>query len=163
MGTTKRPAGEAGYSAPQVCKLVGVSYRQLDHWDHTDLLKPEIARASGSGSRRRYSYRDLVQLKIIKGLLDAGVTLKTARKAIDSLRSEHGVEWQRASLVLNGAQSVVARDGDHLIDLVRDGQGVLNVVSLGPMVGELDAAILELHPGTSDAADDAPRRAAQGG
>lgn len=163
MGTTENPAGETGYSGPQVCKLVGITYRQLDYWDRTDLLKPELATAKGSGTQRRYSYRDLVQLKIIKSLLDAGVKLQTARKAIASLRTEHGVEWQSASLVLNGANSVVARDGDHLVDLVRGGQGVLNVVSLGPMVGELDAAILELHPGASASVDDAPRRAVQGG
>jgi DNA-binding transcriptional MerR regulator len=163
MGTTDIAAGETGYSGPQVCKLVGITYRQLDYWDRTDLLKPELANAKGSGTQRRYSYRDLVQLKIIKSLLDAGVKLQTARKAIDSLRSEHGVEWQTASLVLNGANSVVARDGDHLVDLVRGGQGVLNVVSLGPMVGELDAAILELHPAASASVEDAPRRAAQGG
>src|SRR4029453_17020323 len=102
QGTLAEAAGdETGYGGPQVCKLVGITYRQLDYWDRTDLLKPSLALAHGSGSQRRYSYRDLVQLKIIKSLLDAGVKLQTARKAIGSLRTEHGVDWQTASLVLD--------------------------------------------------------------
>jgi DNA-binding transcriptional MerR regulator len=154
---------EAGFSGPQVCKLVGISYRQLDYWDRTDLLKPSLATAHGSGTQRRYSYRDLVQLKIIKGLLDAGVKLQTARKAIESLRTEHGVDWQTASLVLDGRDSVLVRDGDALFDLVRRGQGVLNVVSLGHMVGELDAAILELAPRDAAEIEGGERRVAEGG
>ena len=157
---------EPGYSGPQVCKLIGITYRQLDYWDRTDLLKPSLATAKGSGTQRKYSYRDLVQLKIIKGLLDAGVKLQAARKAVESLRTERGGEWQTASLVLNGSDSVLARDGDHLVDLVRGGQGVLNVVPLAHMVEELDAAILEIAPADATPAElqpDVDRRAAQGG
>lgn len=159
-------AEETGYSGPQVCKLIGITYRQLDYWDRTDLLKPTLALAHGSGTQRRYSYRDLVQLKIIKGLLDAGVKLQTARKAVESLRTERGGEWQTASIVLNGTDSVLARDGDHLVDLVRSGQGVLNVVPLAHMVEELEAAILEIAPRDSEVAAARPTadaRAAQGG
>jgi DNA-binding transcriptional MerR regulator len=158
-------AGEGdGYGGPQVCDVVGITYRQLDYWDRTDLLKPSLSSAHGSGTQRRYSYRDLVQLKIIKSLLDAGVKLQTARKAIDSLRTERGVDWQTASLVLNGKGSVLARNGEHLIDLVRDGQGVFNVVALGGMVDELDARILQLAPAapTNTVAPDV-RQAAEGG
>lgn len=160
-------AGETGYSGPQVCTLIGITYRQLDYWDRTDLLKPTLALAHGSGTQRRYSYRDLVQLKIIKGLLDAGVKLQTARKAVESLRNERGGEWQTASIVLNGSDSVLARDGDHLVDLVRSGQGVLNVVPLAHMVEELEAAILEIAPRDSKVAAERLQRdvarAAQGG
>ena len=158
MGTT-----ETGFSGPDVCKLVGITYRQLDYWDRTDLLKPELANAKGSGTQRRYSYRDLVRLKVIKSLLDAGVKLQTARTAVESLRADRGDDWQTASLILNGAKSVLVLDEDGLIDIVRGGQGVLNVVPVGSMKAELDAAILELHPAVSASADDAPRRAAQGG
>ena len=157
---------EEGFSGPQVCSLVGITYRQLDYWDRTDLLKPSLSAAHGSGTQRRYSYRDLVQLKIIKRLLDAGMKLQTARTAVDSLRQERGVDWQAASLVLDGSESVLVRDGDALFDLVRRGQGVLNVVSLGAMVGELDAAIHELAPRDTEGEERAPRRdvrAAQGG
>src|SRR5580693_6876179 len=78
---------EAGYRGPQVCSIVGITYRQLDYWARTRLLLPSISDARGSGSQRRYAYTDLVQLKVIKRLLDAGVSLQTARKAIDCLRS----------------------------------------------------------------------------
>ncbi len=85
----RRRAGrrEPGYRGPQVCSVVGITYRQLDYWARTGLLHPSITEARGSGSQRRYSYTDLVQLKVIKRLLDAGVSLQAARKAIDCLRS----------------------------------------------------------------------------
>jgi DNA-binding transcriptional MerR regulator len=159
-------AAEAeGFSGPQVCDVVGITYRQLDYWDRTDLLKPSLSAAHGSGTQRRYSYRDLVQLKIIKRLLDAGMKLQTARTAIESLRQEHGVDWQAASLVLDGGESVLVRDGDALFDLVRRGQTVMNVVALGPMVGELDAAVRELRPRAEApaASSNGQRRTAEGG
>src|SRR5262249_62087652 len=81
-GATSEGQGE-GFSGPKVCKIVGISYRQLDYWARTDLVRPSLADAHGSGTQRRYSYRDLVRLKVIKNLLDAGVKLQTARKAID--------------------------------------------------------------------------------
>jgi DNA-binding transcriptional MerR regulator len=137
---------EIGFRGPQVCAIVGISYRQLDYWARTDLVRPSLADAHGSGTQRRYSYRDLVRLKVIKNLIDAGVKLQTARKAIDYLREDLGDDWASASLVLNGANSLLARDGDALVDLVRHGQGVLNIVSLGQVVDELDASIHDLAP-----------------
>ncbi|MGQ0803440.1 MAG: MerR family transcriptional regulator [Actinomycetota bacterium] len=137
---------EVGFGGPQVCKIVGISYRQLDYWARTDLVRPSLADAHGSGTQRRYSYRDLVRLKVIKNLIDAGVKLQTARKAIEYLRGDRGDDWASASLVLNGANSVLARDGEALVDVVRHGQGVLNIVSLGQVVDELEASIHELTP-----------------
>ena len=158
-------AGEQGYSGPKVCDIVGITYRQLDYWDRTDLLKPSLSAAQGSGTQRLYSYVDLVRLKIIKGLLEAGVKLQTARKVIEALRDDHGTNWQTANLVIDGANTVLARDGEHLVDLVRRGQGVLNVVAVGSMVEQLDAAILALAP--REVAVDAPatreQQAAEGG
>ena len=81
---------DEGFRGPQVCKIVGITYRQLDYWARTDLIRPSIADAKGSGTQRRYSYRDLVELKVIKGLLDAGVALQTARKAVEYLRTTLG-------------------------------------------------------------------------
>src|SRR5581483_2679908 len=112
---------EHGFGGPQVCKLVGISYRQLDYWARTDLLRPSLADAQGSGTQRRYSYRDLVALKVIKSLLDAGVSLQTARKAIEYLRTHLGEQISSASLVLNGTNSVLAQTGEDLVDLVRQG------------------------------------------
>jgi DNA-binding transcriptional MerR regulator len=147
-----REGDEVGFRGPQVCKIVGISYRQLDYWARTDLVRPSLADAHGSGTQRRYSYRDLVRLKVIKNLIDAGVKLQTARRAIEYLREDLGEDWASASLVLNGANSVLARDGEALVDLVRHGQGVLNIVSLGQVVDELEASIHDLEPDDQRAA-----------
>ena len=135
-----------GFRGPQVCKIVGITYRQLDYWARTDLIRPSIADARGSGTQRRYSYRDLVELKVIKGLLDAGVSLQSARRAIEYLRDHLGEDIATASLVINGTGSVLARSDGELVDLVRQGQGVLSIVALGGVKDELDAAITELRP-----------------
>lgn len=137
---------ETGFSGPEVCKIVGISYRQLDYWARTDLLRPSLADAAGSGTQRRYSYRDLVALKVIKSLLDGGVSLQTARKAIAYLRDHLGEDLASASLVIEGSSSVLTRTGDDIVDLVRRGQGVLNIVPLGGLVTALGASIHELNP-----------------
>jgi DNA-binding transcriptional MerR regulator len=145
-----------GFRGPQVCKIVGISYRQLDYWARTDLVRPSLADAHGSGTQRRYSYRDLVRLKVIKNLLDAGVKLQTARKAIEYIRGDLGDDWASASIVLDGGNSVLVRSGDDLVDVLRHGQGVLNIVSLGQVVEELQASI---HSLADVASEDVPARA----
>ncbi len=142
-GSDAPAAGQAGYRGPQVCSVVGITYRQLDYWARTGLLHPSITEARGSGSQRRYSYTDLVQLKVIKRLLDAGVSLQAARKAIECLRSA-GDDLASANLVIDGRGSVLAYSGEEIIDLVRGGQTVLNIVPLGGVVSELAAAITDL-------------------
>jgi DNA-binding transcriptional MerR regulator len=137
-----------GFRGPQVCKIVGISYRQLDYWARTDLIRPSVADARGSGTQRLYSYRDLVELKVIKHLLDAGIALRTARVAIEYLREHLGEELGSASLVINGSRSLLARSGEEVIDLVRQGQGVLNILPLAGMLEELDGKITELERGS---------------
>jgi DNA-binding transcriptional MerR regulator len=144
--------GEPGFRGPQVCAIVGITYRQLDYWARTDLVRPSLADARGSGTQRRYSYRDMLRLKVVKSLLDAGLRLETARKAIEYLRGDLGDDWAAASLVLNGSDSVLVRKDDELIDVVRHGQGVLNILALRQVADEIDASILELTP------RDQPRR-----
>jgi DNA-binding transcriptional MerR regulator len=147
---------DEGFRGPQVCSIVGITYRQLDYWARTNLIRPSIADARGSGTQRRYSYRDLVELKVIKSLLDAGVSLQKARRAIEYLRSNLGSDIASASLVLNGSDSVlVVRDSGELVDLLREGQGVFSIMALGGVKAELDAAITELHP-PGEAAPSAP-------
>jgi DNA-binding transcriptional MerR regulator len=152
---------EAGYRGPQVCTIVGITYRQLDYWARTDLLHPSITAARGSGSQRMYSYTDLVQLKVIKRLLDAGVSLQAARRAIGCLRSG-GDELASANLVVDDRHSVLAHSGEEIIDLLHGGQTVLNIVPLAGVVSELAAAITELGlpvpgPDAETAAGAAPR------
>ena len=157
---------DSGFRGPQVCAIVGITYRQLDYWARTELVRPSIADARGSGTQRAYSYADLVRLKVVKNLLDAGVKLQTARKAIEYIRGDLGDDWASASLVLTGGNSVLARTGDDLVDVVRQGQGVLNIVSLGQVRDELQASIHDLADVSSN---DAPQsraggpRAAEGG
>lgn len=144
-------APEVGFRGPVVCKVVGITYRQLDYWTRTGLVKASVACAKGSGSQRLYSYTDLVELKVVKGLLDSGMTLKKARRAIEYLRDHLGEDVASAHLVVEGGRSVLARSGDQLVDLLREGQGVLNIMSLGTVVAELDAKILEIAPSASGA------------
>jgi DNA-binding transcriptional MerR regulator len=132
-----------GYRGPQVCKIVGITYRQLDHWDRTGLKSPSLVQAKGSGTQRSYSYQDVLELRIIKQLLDAGVTLQRARKAIDFIR-ESGEELASASLVLGAAGSVLVRDDEELLDLLKGGQRVFNIVALSGVKGDVDAAIVEI-------------------
>ncbi len=138
-------AGE-GYRGPQVCQLVGISYRQLDYWARTGLLRPSVAEAKGSGSKRRYSYRDLLELKVIKRLLDAGVSLQAARRAVGCLREDLGADLASANLVLSDTMTVLAHSDGELVDLLARGQGVFNVVPLSGVVHELAADIVAIGP-----------------
>ncbi len=159
-------AGEMGYPGRQVCAVVGISYRQLDYWARTDLIRPSVVDARGSGSRRRYSYLDMVELKVIKSLLDSGVSLQSARRAIEYLRANLGEDVGTANLVINGSTSVLAYTGEEIIDLLRHGQGVLNIVPLAGVVDEVDAGILQLHPTSAEPevgkSDEGPGRSAVG-
>ncbi|MGO8722107.1 MAG: MerR family transcriptional regulator [Acidimicrobiales bacterium] len=132
---------QVGFRGPQVCGIVGITYRQLDYWDRTGLSRPSLAQARGSGSQRLYAYKDLLELKVIKQLLDGGVNLRQARRAIECLRDSVGEDLTTANLVLVGEGSVLLRTGEEIIDLLRGGQGVFNVVPLAGVVGEVDAAI----------------------
>jgi DNA-binding transcriptional MerR regulator len=133
-----------GYSGPQVCGLVGITYRQLDYWARTGLLQPSVASAKGSGSRRVYSYSDVLELKVIKQLLDAGVSLQSARRAVECLREDLGADVASANLVLTENSSVLARTNGEVVDLLAGGQGVFNIVPLAGVVGELEADIVRL-------------------
>ncbi|MEZ5238163.1 MAG: MerR family transcriptional regulator [Microthrixaceae bacterium] len=137
---------EDGFSGRKTAEIVGISYRQLDYWARTDLVRPSLADAKGSGSRRRYSYRDLLELKVIKQLLDAGIKLESVREVFSYLRESLGEDITTANLVINGRNSVVVASGDELIDVLNAGQGVFNVLALGGVKHDLDAAIVELRP-----------------
>lgn len=135
-----------GFRGPEVCKVVGVSYRQLDYWTRTNLIRASVAQARGSGTQRLYSYRDLVEVKVIKNLLDGGVSLRQARRAVEYLRDNLGEELSSVSLVIAGNNSVLAHTDGEIVDLVRRGQGVLNIMALASVKEEIDAKILELEP-----------------
>jgi DNA-binding transcriptional MerR regulator len=135
-----------GFSGKRTAEIVGITYRQLDYWARTDLVRPSLAEATGSGSRRLYSYNDLLELKVIKNLLDAGIRLEQVRKVFSYLRDNLGTDVSTANLVIDGSSSVLVHTGEELIDLLQNGQGVLNVLPLAAVKEEVDAAIVDLFP-----------------
>ena len=139
---------EQGYSGTKTATIVGITYRQLDYWARTDLIRPSLADASGSGSRRLYSYRDLLELRVIKSLLDAGIKLESVRTAFEYLRTHVDTDIASAHLVISGSD-VILCDGDQLIDVMRrGGQGVLNVLAIGGVKSDLDSTIVKLDDGS---------------
>jgi DNA-binding transcriptional MerR regulator len=117
---------EQGYRVPDVCRIVGITYRQLDYWARTGLVTPSIRDAKGSGSQRLYSFQDLVSLRVIKNLLDTGVSLQRVRKAVEHLRDmdrpPHGV-----TLMSDGSGVYEAHSPEAVVDLVNRGQGVFAI------------------------------------
>ena len=136
-----------GYRAPLVCRLVGISYRQLDYWARTDLIKPSVQDARGSGSQRLYSFPDVVQLKVIKRLLDAGMSLKRIRQAVEILRQQLRSERPLADVTLlsDGSTIYAATSADEVVDVFRRGQGVFGI-AVGPVQDELEGELHDLFP-----------------
>jgi DNA-binding transcriptional MerR regulator len=134
-----------GFSGKRAAEIVGITYRQLDYWARTDLIRPSVSDARGSGSRRLYSYKDLLELKVIKRLLDAGIKLESIRDAFDYLRQRLGEDIASAHLVISGSSALLVREGE-LVDVVNryQGQGVLNLLPMDGVVQELDAAVADL-------------------
>jgi len=139
-----------GFSGPMVCRLTGVTYRQLDYWARTELVTPSITAATGSGSKRTYSYGDVLEVKVIKSLLSSGLSLARARQAVECLRRSLGADLASSSLVLSDAGSVLARSDGDLVDLLRGGQGVFNIVPLASVVAELTTTIRQAQFSTSE-------------
>jgi len=124
-----------GYRGPTVCKIVGVTYRQLDYWARTGLVEPSVRKAGGSGTQRLYSFDDVVRVRVVKRLLDTGVSLQKVRLAIDELRAQ-GRSLAETTLVSDG-ETVYAMDDDRqVLDLLKRGQSVF-AIALDPVVEEL--------------------------
>ena len=141
---------EEGFSGKQAAEVVGITYRQLDYWARTDLVRPSLADAQGSGSRRLYSYRNLLELKAIKTLLDAGIRLESVREVFRYLRDNLGEDVTSVNLVISGKGSVLVRSGEEIVDLLRQGQGVLNILPLAGVQDEVQAKIVELYPARAE-------------
>ena len=131
------------FSGSQAAQIAWITYRQLDYWARTNLIRPSLSDAKGSGSRRSYEYRDLLELKVIKQLLDAGIKLESVREVFNYLRSHVDTEIAAAHIVISG-KAVVLCQGDQLVDVVRNGQGVLNVLPLANIKSDVDAMIVSL-------------------
>lgn len=154
--------GAHGYRAPQVCSLVGITYRQLDYWARTGLIVPSVQSAMGSGSQRLYSFNDLVQLKVVKRLLDAGMSLKKIRSAMEILREQLQSDnpLSDVTLLSDGATIYAAHSADEVVDVFQRGQGVFGI-AVGPVQEELEGEILRFAPEiAAQVPDDAAPKAA---
>ena len=143
---TKAPATEEGYPGKRAAEIAGITYRQLDYWARTDLVMPSLARATGSGSRRLYSYRDLLELRAVKSLLDAGIRLDLVREVFAYLTDQLDEDVTRVNLVISGSSVMVRTGEEEIVDLLRNGQGVLNILPLSGVKDLVDARIVELYP-----------------
>lgn len=134
--------GPKGYRGPQVCKVVGVTYRQLDYWTTTGLIKPSIRDAEGSGSQRLYAFEDIVQLKVVKRLLDAGISLQQIRKALEWVRDQN-LSLRDVTLLADASRVYAVTEEREIFDIIRQGQGVF-ALDVGPVVQEAEADVTAL-------------------
>ena len=134
------PDEELGYRVPIACQVAGITYRQLDYWARTDLVKPSIRTARGSGSQRLYSFKDVLVLKIVKCLLDTGISLQNIRLAVESLRDRGVNDLAELTLVSDGTTVYECRSNDEVIDLLAGGQGVFGIAVPG-ILKELSGTI----------------------
>jgi DNA-binding transcriptional MerR regulator len=134
---------QMGYRGPTACKAAGITYRQLDYWARTGLVEPSVRPATGSGTQRLYSFRDILVLKVVKRLLDTGVSLHQIRAAVGHLR-ERGVEdLAQITLMSDGASVYECTSADEVIDLVQGGQGVFGI-AVGRVWREVEGSLAEL-------------------
>ena len=133
---------EEGFRGPQVCKIVGISYRQLDYWARTKLVPPSIRPAQGSGSQRLYSFNDLVDLKLIKNLLETGVSLQRVREAIDYLHAL-GHDLTGVTIASDGTSVYALKSPEEVYDLLKGGQGVFGI-AIDPVLEELQGSVSAL-------------------
>jgi DNA-binding transcriptional MerR regulator len=154
LGLPQLPQEErSGYRGPAVSDIVGITYRQLDYWARTGLVSPSISKAKGSGSQRLYSFEDIVRLRVVKRLLDTGVTLERIRSALEEL-GRQGRGLADVTLASDGRTVYAIDDDRQLLDLLRRGQGVF-AIALEPLVDELrgEISILPSTQGTADVDD----------
>src|SRR5574342_1107776 len=156
--TVDEPVGEGradqedsvGYRGVTACHAAGITYRQLDYWARTGLVVPSVRDASGSGTQRLYSFRDIVVLKVVKRLLDAGVSLQNIRKAIETLRRWHDADLAGITLISDGTTVYECRSAEEVVDLLQGGQGVFGIAVSGAFK-EIQGSLAELPtPGTVD-------------
>lgn len=134
---------DLGFRGPVACSAAGITYRQLDYWARTGLVTPEIRNAEGSGSQRLYSFRDILLLKVIKRLLDAGISLQQVRVAIDHLRHRGVADLTQVTLLSDGVSVYECTRDDEVIDLLRGGQGMFGI-ALGGVWRDIEGTLLSL-------------------
>ncbi len=134
---------DLGYRGPTACSAAGITYRQLDYWARTGLVEPTVRSATGSGTQRLYGFRDILLLKVIKRLLDAGVSLQQIRTAVAHLRARGTDDLTRVTLMSDGASVYECTSNDEVIDLLQGGQGVFGI-AIGGVWREIEGSLAEL-------------------
>jgi DNA-binding transcriptional MerR regulator len=134
---------DQGYRGPTACNAAGITYRQLDYWARTGLVEPSVRGATGSGTQRLYSFRDILLLKVIKRLLDAGISLQQIRTAVQHLRQRGTDDLTRVTLMSDGASVYECTSNDEVIDLLQGGQGVFGI-AIGGVWREIEGSLAEL-------------------
>jgi DNA-binding transcriptional MerR regulator len=134
---------EIGYRGATACVAAGITYRQLDYWARTGLVEPSIQSAAGSGSQRLYGFRDILVLKIVKRLLDTGVSLQNIRSAVEHLRSRGIEDLERMTLMSDGASIYECNSADDIVDLLQGGQGVFGI-AIGKVWTEVEGSLSQL-------------------
>ncbi len=136
-------ADGVGYRGPTACSAAGITYRQLDYWARTGLVEPSVRTAHGSGSQRLYSFRDILMLKVVKRLLDTGVSLQNIRTAVTYLRDCGVADLTEITLMSDGTTVYACTSPDEVVDLVQGGQGVFGI-AVGRVVREVEGDLAEL-------------------
>ncbi|GAB3973490.1 MerR family transcriptional regulator [Actinoallomurus acanthiterrae] len=146
---------DVGFRGPTACAAAGISYRQLDYWARTELVVPSVRSAQGSGSQRLYSFRDILVLKVVKRLLDTGVSLQQIRTAVEHLRDRGVHDLAQITLMSDGVSVYECTSPDEVVDLVQGGQGVFGI-ALGRVWQEVEGSLAEMPAERAHAGGDSP-------
>ncbi len=145
---------DVGYRGPTACAAAGITYRQLDYWARTGLVEPSVRPAHGSGSQRLYGFRDILVLKVVKRLLDTGVSLQNIRSAVTHLRDRGVDDLAQITLMSDGASVYECTSADEVVDLVQGGQGVFGI-AVGRVWREIEGSLAELPSERAESAAEA--------
>ncbi|MDQ6937732.1 MAG: MerR family transcriptional regulator [Actinomycetota bacterium] len=148
-----------GYRGPTACQAAGITYRQLDYWARTDLVAPTVRSAAGSGSQRLYSFKDILVLKVVKRLLDTGVSLQNIRLAVQTLRARGVEDLARITLFSDGTTVYECTSAEEVVDLLRGGQGVFGIAVSGAL-RELAGSLADFPGERADAGETAEQAVA---
>lgn len=146
-----------GYRGAVAARAAGITYRQLDYWARTELVQPTVRGASGSGSQRLYGFRDILVLKLVKRLLDTGISLQQIRTAVEQLRAAGVRDLAGTTLMSDGASVYLCTSDDEVIDLVSRGQGVFGI-AVGKVLTEVESTLLDFDPQRPDPVDELAAR-----
>ena len=145
---------DIGYRGPTACTVAGITYRQLDYWARTHLVEPTVRAAAGSGSQRLYSFRDILVLKVVKRLLDTGISLQQIRAAVEHLRRQGATDLAQVTLMSDGVSVYECTSRDEVVDVLLGGKGVFGIAR-GGVWREVEGTLADLPAERAEADEDA--------